>query len=295
MGRLPNLLRLGSKLVLEILPSIAATVIGGYLLTQLHFSRTAEAPPAAAVASVPDTPTASEERASIRDVLKARRENPQAPEVVRREPVTTASVPADAPQPAATEPITPTEPVERAASRPSVAVATAPAPRRDVDVPRARPDAAASTYVPAPPPGLQVAPAVPVASAAPSVSPAPVSPAPVASAVPGALPAPSASPAPVASAPSALPAPSGPPVQALPSVVVSTPAAPAPVAPPPVVERGPVGSVLSGISVFVGQAANATGNTVNWVIDLPGKAIEAGGRVIGVTPPPPPPPSRPFS
>src|SRR5712671_6747160 len=106
MGRLPNLLRLGSKLVLEILPSTAATVIGGYLLTQLHFSRTAEAPPAAAVAaSVPDTPTASEERASIRDVLKARRENPQAPEVVRRKPVTTASVPADAPQPAATEPI----------------------------------------------------------------------------------------------------------------------------------------------------------------------------------------------
>jgi hypothetical protein len=33
---------------------------------------------------------------------------------------------------------------------------------------------------------------------------------------------------------------------------------------------------------------------VNWVIDLPGKAIEAGGRVIGVTPPPQPP-SRPFS
>jgi hypothetical protein len=81
-------------------------------------------------------------------------------------------------------------------------------------------------------------------------------------------------------------------VQALPSVVVST--APAPTAPPPVVDRGPVGSVLSGISVFVGQAANVTGNTVNWVIDLPGKAIEAGGRVIGVTPPPPPP-SRPFS
>jgi hypothetical protein len=280
MGRLPNLLRLGSKLVLEILPSIAATVIGGYLLTQLHFSRTAEAPAAAVAASVPDTPTASEERASIRDVLKARRENPQAPEVVRRKPVTTASVPADAPQPAATEP--PTEPVERAASRPGATVATAPAPRREVDVPRARPDAAASTYVPAPPPGLPVAPAVPVASAAPSVSPALG-----ASVAPSALPAPSASPA-----PSAFPAPSGPPVQALPSVVVST--APAPTAPPPVVDRGPVGSVLSGISVFVGQAANVTGNTVNWVIDLPGKAIEAGGRVIGVTPPPPPP-SRPFS
>jgi hypothetical protein len=27
---------------------------------------------------------------------------------------------------------------------------------------------------------------------------------------------------------------------------------------------------------------------VNWVFDLPGRAIEAGGRVIGVNPPPPP-------
>jgi hypothetical protein len=32
---------------------------------------------------------------------------------------------------------------------------------------------------------------------------------------------------------------------------------------------------------------------VNWVIDLPGKAIEAGGRVIGIDPAPPP--NRPFS
>src|ERR1700704_6036645 len=99
MGGLPNLLRLGSKLVLEILPSIAATVIGGYLLTQLHFSRTPEAPPAAAVAAwVRDPPPGGGTRASTRDVQRARRKNPQAPEVVRRKPVTTASVPANAPQ-----------------------------------------------------------------------------------------------------------------------------------------------------------------------------------------------------
>jgi hypothetical protein len=267
MGRLPNLVRLGSKLVLEILPSIAATVIGGYLLTQLHFSRTPEAPPAAAGAvAVPDTPTVGEERAAIRDVLKARRENPQAPEVVRPKPATTASVPAGPPASAATEPTASSEPVERAQSRPNVAVATAPPARRDVDVPRARPEAAASLYAPAPPPGLPVAPAVPSVSAAP-----------VASAAPSA-----------AAAPSGPPMQSLPPAQALPPVVVST--APPQMAPPPppVVNRGPVGTVLSGISVFVGQAANATGNTVNWVIDLPGKAIEAGGRVIGVNPPSPP-------
>jgi hypothetical protein len=257
MGRLPNLVRLGSKLVLEILPSIAATVIGGYLLTQLHFSRTPEAPPAAAVAvAVPETPTVGEERAAIRDVLKARRENPQAPEVVRPKPATTASVPAAPLASAATEPTAASEPAERAASRPSVAVASAPPARRDLDVPRPRPEAAASVYVPAPPHGMQVAPAVPVVPAVPS-----------------------------AAAPAVA---SEPPAQALSPVVVSAPPAAAQMGPPPVVNRGPVGTVLSGISVFVGHAANATGNTVNWVIDLPGKAIEAGGRVIGVNPPPPP-------
>jgi hypothetical protein len=258
MGRLPNLVRLGSKLVLEILPSIAATVIGGYLLTQLHFSRTSEAPPAAAVAvAVPETPTVGEERAAIRDVLKARRENPQAPEVVRPKPATTASVPAGPAASAATEPTASSEPVERAPSRPNVAVATAPPARRDLDVPRPRPEAAASVYVPAPPHGMQSAPAVPVFPAVPS-----------------------------AAAPAAA---SEPPAQALSPVVVSAPPATAQMAPPPpVVNRGPVGTVLSGISVFVGHAANATGNTVNWVIDLPGKAIEAGGRVIGVNPPAPP-------
>ncbi|HEX4556921.1 MAG TPA: hypothetical protein VH249_23225 [Xanthobacteraceae bacterium] len=263
MGRLPNLLRLGSKLVLEILPSIAATVIGGYLLTQLHFSRTSETPPPAAVAvAAPETPTVGEERAAIRDVLKARRENPQAPEVVRPKPATTASVPAGPPAPAATEPTASSEPAERASSRPSVAVATAPPARRDPDVPRPRPEAAASVYVPAPPHGMPVATAVPVAPAVPVVPAAPSVAAPAAA--------------------------SEPPAQALSPVVVSAPPAAAQMAPPPVVNRGPVGTVLSGISVFVGHAANATGNTVNWVIDLPGKAIEAGGRVIGVNPPPPP-------
>jgi len=49
--------------------------------------------------------------------------------------------------------------------------------------------------------------------------------------------------------------------------------------------------------VMAGTAANATGNTVNWVIELPGKAISAGGKLLGGdsagNPPPaaPPPPS----
>jgi len=56
--------------------------------------------------------------------------------------------------------------------------------------------------------------------------------------------------------------------------------------PPPDAEpdpqpRGFAANVFSSISVLAGTAANATGNTVNWVIDLPGKAISAGGKLFG--------------
>ena len=63
--------------------------------------------------------------------------------------------------------------------------------------------------------------------------------------------------------------------------------------------RGFASNVFSSLSALAGTAANATGNTVNWVIDLPGKAISAGGRLLGgdssasnqpaASPPPPPP------
>ena len=61
--------------------------------------------------------------------------------------------------------------------------------------------------------------------------------------------------------------------------------------------RGLAANVFSTISVFAGTAVNATGNTVNWVIDLPGRAISAGGRLIGGnsstgSPPTAPPPSK---
>ncbi len=52
-------------------------------------------------------------------------------------------------------------------------------------------------------------------------------------------------------------------------------------------QRGIVGNIFSGVSTIAGGAANITGNTVNWVIDLPGKAISAGGRLFtgnGATP-----------
>lgn len=52
--------------------------------------------------------------------------------------------------------------------------------------------------------------------------------------------------------------------------------------PPPQEQNGFGAKVLSGLSSVAGSAANATGKTVNWMIDLPGKAIDAGGKLIGI-------------
>lgn len=64
----------------------------------------------------------------------------------------------------------------------------------------------------------------------------------------------------------------------LPPVTVTAPAEAAEPEPQP---RSFAANVFSSLSTFAGTAANATGNTVNWVIDLPGKAISAGGRLFG--------------
>jgi hypothetical protein len=288
MGRLPNLVRLGSKLVLEILPSIAATVIGGYLLAQIHFGRVPEPPEpaqgAATSASEQDAPTAREERAAMRDVLKARRENPEVPAVVQPSKIATAPVsepahlstptsvpaspPAKASLPVAMDSIGPTE---RAATPARTAVAVTPRVRPEAVAPIATASVSAPVPVSATP--MTVAPTVAAPISVPAADTASVY-----------VPAP---PPGLPSAPTSTPSLAAP--TQLSPVVVSA-AEQAPVPPP----QGPVGSVLSTLSSFVGHAANATGDTVNWVIDLPGKAISAGGRVIGVSNPPPPP-SRPFS
>ena len=281
MGQLPKLVSYSSKLVLQILPSVSATVIGGYLLAQIHVGHNSDppapqivvtAPPAAQDANAAahdaahDVPTVREDRAAMRKLLKERRENPQTPAVVR--PIATAQ-PAPAASQAASTPsasmdsIAPNEPVEHAAapSRTKPAVATAAPPRRETEATEA-----AADYVPAPPPGLPAAPAVAVNAPTPIIPP------------------------PAATVPMAPARAVPPPTPLMPPAMAS--AAPPPLAPPPPPPTGPVGSVFSALSNIVGHAANATGSTVNWVIDLPGKAISAGGRVIGVSSPPPPEPAR---
>jgi hypothetical protein len=265
LGRVPKFFRVGSRLVLEILPSVAATVIGGYLLAQLHFGRASDpSPPQIAATTAQEAePTVGQDRAAMREVLKVRREKPEQPAQVR--PIAT-SAPASPAAPTSVPPAPRTAPAMTAAlpvgldsiaPRDSVA-RPAPAPSRPAvaattAVPAApRPDAEGEAYVPAPPPGLPSAPARDVDA----------------------------------------------PTVIVPSTATETPAAApnaTPAAPAQPAQHGPVGVVFSTLSGFVGHAANATGHTVNWVIDLPGKAISAGGRMIGTSPPPPPPPARPFS
>jgi hypothetical protein len=298
--RLPLLAKFGSKLVVQISLSIASTVIGGYLLGQIHVG-SSSAPPVQPTIQQPtpvnlansandDRPTVREDRAAMRQVLRARRENPEPPATVKPKVAAATASATPAPAAPAMDSIAPNEPVEHAA----------PPARAAVAATRPRPEAV--DYAPPPPPGLPQA-----AAMSPQVAqPTPITPvAPVARVAPAIAPnaappiAPAASAAPVVAnvnpptAPQASPAvqPPGPQVvTALPDPAVM------PQEPPR--ERGPVGAVFSTLSSFVGHAANATGHTVNWVIDLPGKAIQAGGRVIGVddpAPPAPPPPPRPFS
>jgi hypothetical protein len=262
MGRLPRLFRVGSKLVLEIMPSVAATVIGGYLLAQLHFGHSTEPasqPPAAASSK---EPTVGEDRATMRQVLKDRREKPEKPAQVRA---------AAKAAPANVAPAAPARPVASARQATTASIPSRPTVAAATTIPAAapRPDAEPEVYVPAPPPGLPTAP--PRGMDAPTV---------IVPSMANAAPPPAPGLAIATSAPKV--APISPPAAFPPPGALSEPD-----------HQGPVGVVFSTFSNFVGHAANATGHTVNWVIDLPGKAISAGGRAIGVSPPPPP--TRPLS
>jgi hypothetical protein len=269
----PYLVKFGSKLALEVFPSVLATLIGGYLLTQLHWGRIIEKERTVTVTSAPadQAPTAREERALMRDVLKARRESTEEPEQVRPKAASHAAT-AEVPK----------------KDEPRKEEARKDEPKQDEPKNQAtRPArAATATYAPAPPPPRKD-------SELSRVRPEPPAPALV-------MPLPSSPTlAPPASAITPRAAAAGQPAQPTPLSPVVVNAAPPPATPADVPPRRPgvAGAVFSTLSGFVGQAANATGETVNWVIDLPGKAVSAGGRMIGVTPPPapPPPPSRSLS
>jgi hypothetical protein len=300
-----------SKFSLEVIPAVAASVLAGVLLTHFHLrgdpvqraslpaepvqAAPAKAPPSGAGAAVkgaaaakpgkaeaakaepksdagkPDgaksegaksesaksdnsktdnSMTASEDRKMTRDILRTRRDSDEPPaEVTKRVPSINpedlenkikAAIAAPAEDAAA--PLPPAAPVVRT-PRAETARATTP-----LEVPRR----ADSTE----PSGGFPAGASQVIGPAPGQMPAQVAGQPVLAppSSPLYVPPPSAAPAPAAAAP-----------------VDLASAQPAPTAGQPA--PGAVGNVLSEASVATGKAVNAVGDTVNFVVGLPGKLI----------------------
>jgi hypothetical protein len=254
----PYLGRFLSRFLVAVVPGIAASALAVFVLYALHLSQVPE--PAERLVNIrsDDNLTAEERRELTRQMLKARRENPEVP-------VAVTPIARPAPPPATTSGVAETGPAPVAAPEPPKArperTATAPVPRPA----RLRPEA------PAPSQGVQ---GVQGAASPPQGTAA------------AALPSPAAAPgAPLSVVPP--PAPNA--ALKLPPVNVNT-------TPPEQAEpeqRSFASNVFSSLSVFAGTAANATGNTVNWVIALPGKAISAGGRLFtGDSAPTNPPPAE---
>ena len=259
-----------SRFLLMVVPGVAASAVAVFVLYAVHVSRTAE--PVERLSDLTpqgDGLSAEERRELTRQMLKDRRENPQEPAQVRPTPglrPATTGTADDSAGDAKTRPAT-AAPVGAPLPRPAVA--------RTQPAPAAGP---ATTTVPA---------TIAALAPPPAAAPGPVA---LGASGPGASgpAAPAAPPAAAATEPTTLP----------PVTVNTPPPAGQPEAPPP--PRSIAGHVFSSFSFLAGTAANATGNTVNWVIDLPGRAISAGGRLLGGgdsassnPPPAPPAPAQP--
>jgi hypothetical protein len=249
--------RFVSRLLVTIIPAAMASGIAVYVLYAIHVARAPNPADQLTLTSpLSDGLSTDERRELTRQMLKERRENPQVPAEVKPTP------------------------------RPPSNAATGSAPARAPDV-KVRPERTAAASAVAPPPAAAtVQPVVaPLPATRPTAAggrpePAQVPPGAMGAVVPGAAPpvGPAAAPQPPTADPTTTP-----------PGTVSTATVGAEPEP-----RSLAGNVFSSISTFAGTAANATGNTVNWVIDLPGRAISAGGRLFSggssdpavATPPP---------
>jgi len=247
-----NLGRFPSKFLLMVVPGLIARGVVASVLYAVHVSRA----PSSSELLTDLTPqgdglSAEERRGLTRQMLKARRENPQEPVEVRPTPTSRPADSGPGEGPAvdgkaaakATADRTPLDRTPPDHAPPDRTFGAAPLPVARPAPPRARPDAPVIA-MPAVPAATSGATAPPVAATAQSA------PLPLGTTDPASQPPATANP------------PSG-----------VEPAEPEP--------RGFAAKVFSSLSTVAGTAANATGNTVNWVIDLPGKAISAGGRLFG--------------
>jgi hypothetical protein len=259
-----NLGRFPSKFLLMVIPGLVASGVVASVLYAVNVSRA----PSSSEFLTDLTPqgdglSAEERRGLTRQMLKDRRENPQEPALVRPTPISRPADSAEAPVAEA--------PVADAKAPPD----HTPPDRTPADrTPADRASAAAPLPI-ARPAQARVRPDAPLVTAAP----APVNIAPPAAAMGQSAPLPLGTTDPALQPPVTVNSASG--------------------AEPDPEPRGFASNVFSSLSALAGTAANATGNTVNWVIDLPGKAISAGGRLLGgdssasnqpaASPPPPPP------
>jgi hypothetical protein len=233
-----NLARFPSKFLLIVILGFVASGLAASVLYAVHVSHASSSSELLTdLTPQGDGLSAEERRGLTREMLKARRENPQEPAEVRPTP-TSRSTDNGPAEPAADDgkAADPKGAVKAATDRTSPDRA-APLPVARPAPPRARPEAP-----------LVAATAAPAAATTASSAPLP------AGTPPGTT-------DPASQAPATINASSG--------------AEPAPE------PRGFAANMLSSLSSLAGTAANATGNTVNWVIDLPGKAISAGGRLFG--------------
>ena len=272
----PYLGRYLSKFVFEIIPGALVSVLAAYFLSMLHLARGAEptADPPVLATTQSDGLSADQRRELTRQMLKERRENPEEPAEVKPIPSLRPTA-----APAETANLAPQVPPVAA---PQVAAPQAAAPQPASSL--ARGEAAAGVRPPRRGGGHAGAGR---AAAAPRRRPTRAA---------RASPECGRSCCRAAArrhcdrglagggtrrgAGAATP---------LPPVTVNTTPPDAAVEPPP--RRSFVGNVFSSFSSIAGGAANVTGNTVNWVIDLPGKAISAGGRLLGAGSAPAPAPA----
>jgi hypothetical protein len=247
-----NLGRFPSKFLLMVIPGLVASGLAASVLYAVHVSR---APSSSEFLSdltpQSDGLSAEERRGLTREMLKARRENPQEPVQVRPTPT---SRPADSgPAEDAIADAKATAGTKAADTKAAVKGAPDRTPPDHASADRAVAVAPLPIARPAPPRARADAPVVATPAAPPAVTTAPSAPLPLGTP----------------------PGTADPGLQ--PSATMNASSGAEPVPEP----RGLAANVFSSLSKVAGTAANATGNTVNWVIDLPGKAISAGGRLFG--------------